>query len=159
MLKRRIIPCLDVKAGKVIKGVKFQQHQIVGDILPLAKYYSEQGADELVFYDITASTQKRLVDKKWVKAIAKLINIPFCVAGGINSVKDAAAILANGADKISINSPAIKNPPLITRLAQRFGKQCVVVGIDSYESDGEYYVYQYTGDQKTIKNTGLKTID
>jgi cyclase len=159
MLKIRIIPCLDVKDGKVVKGVKFQNHEIVGDILDLAKSYSDEGADELVFYDITASPDGRIVDRSWIKKIAEIINIPFSVAGGIRSVSDATSILENGADKISINSPALEDPELINKLADRFGKQCVVVGIDSFEKDGEYFVYQNSGDASKIANSGRKTIE
>ncbi len=151
MLKKRIIPCLDVKDGAVVKGVQFRNHEIVGEIIELAKRYSDSGADELVFYDITASSDNRNIDKKWIYDIAKNINIPFCVAGGIRSVAQAEAVLANGADKISINSPALENPQLITELAKRFGTQCVVVGIDSRIIDGQYQVNQYTGDEsKTV---------
>jgi cyclase len=159
MLKLRIIPCLDVKNDKVIKGVQFKQHEIAGDILDLAEKYSNDGADELVFYDITASSEGRVVDKSWIKKIAEKINIPFCVAGGIKTIDNARIILENGADKISINSSAIENSQLIIDMANRFGKQCVVIGIDSFEKDGEYYVYQYAGNENTIKNTGKKTID
>jgi cyclase len=159
MLKIRIIPCLDVKDGKVVKGVKFQNHEIVGNILDLAKAYSDDGADELVFYDITASPDGRIVDRSWIKKIAEIINIPFSVAGGIRSVSDATSILENGADKISINSPALENPELINKLADRFGRQCVVVGIDSFEKDGEYFVYQNSGDAIKIANSGRKTIE
>jgi cyclase len=159
MLKIRIIPCLDVRDGKVVKGVKFQNHEIVGNILDLAKAYSDDGADELVFYDITASPDGRIVDRSWIKKIAEIINIPFSVAGGIRSVSDATSILENGADKISINSPALENPELINKLADRFGRQCVVVGIDSFEKDGEYFVYQNSGDASKISNSGRKTIE
>ena len=159
MLKIRIIPCLDVRDGKVVKGVKFQNHEIVGDILDLAKSYSDEGADELVFYDITASPDGRIVDRSWIKKIAEIINIPFSVAGGIRSVSDATSILENGADKISINSPALENPELINKLADRFGRQCVVGGIDSFEKDGEYFVYQNSGDASKIANSGRKTIE
>jgi cyclase len=159
MLKVRIIPCLDVRDGKVVKGVKFQNHEIVGDILDLTKSYSDEGADELVFYDITASPDGRIVDRSWIKKIAEIINIPFSVAGGIRSVSDATSILENGADKISINSPALENPELINKLADRFGRQCVVVGIDSFEKDGEYFVYQNSGDASKINNSGRKTIE
>ena len=107
MLAKRIIPCLDVKDGVVVKGVKFRNHEIIGDIVPLAKRYAKAGADELVFYDITASSDQRVVEKNWVTKIAQVIDIPFCVAGGIKSVKDAGKILEMGADKISINSPAL----------------------------------------------------
>ena len=156
MLKKRIIPCLDVKDGQVVKGVQFRNHEIVGGIIELAKRYSDAGADELVFYDITASSDQRNVDKKWIYEIAKNINIPFCVAGGIRTLEQAENILANGADKISINSPALENPALITEFAKRFGTQCVVVGIDSRVVDGQYQVNQYTGDvDKTIVTSRL----
>ena len=135
MLARRIIPCLDVKDGKVVKGVKFRNHEIIGDIVPLAQQYAEQGADELVFYDITASSDQRVVDKSWVTRIAQVIDIPFCVAGGIKTIEEAGKILEMGADKISVNSPALADPELITRLHDTFGQQCVVVGIDSFYND------------------------
>jgi imidazoleglycerol phosphate synthase cyclase subunit len=128
MLAKRIIPCLDVRDGQVVKGVQFRNHEIIGDIVPLAKRYADEGADELVFYDITASSDGRVVDKSWVARVAEVIDIPFCVAGGIKSADDAAKILSFGADKISINSPALADPELITRLADRFGVQCIVVG-------------------------------
>lgn len=161
MLARRIIPCLDVRDGVVVKGVKFRNHEIIGDIVPLAEKYAEAGADELVFYDITASSDQRVVDKSWVTRIAKVIDIPFCVAGGIKSVADAQIILEMGADKISVNSPALANPQLITDLNERFGQQCVVVGIDSYfnSESGNYEVYQFTGDEKRTQNTGKQTAD
>jgi cyclase len=157
MLKQRIIPCLDVLDDKVVKGVAFKQHEIVGDIVTLAQKYCDEGADELVFYDITASSEQRVVKSTWVKKISDCIDIPFCVAGGIKSIDDAEKILAQGADKISINSPAIENPQLITELAQRFGQQCVVVGVDSFEQAGEYFVYQYTGDAAKTRPAGIKT--
>ena len=158
-LTKRIIPCLDVKDGQVVKGVQFRNHEIVGSILELAKRYCDDGADELVFYDISASTKGEVVSKKWVSEVAKRIDIPFCVAGGIRDVDTAKEILYAGADKISINSPAIDHPDLITTLALEFGNQCVVIGIDSLERDGEYWVYQYTGDVKTIKPAQKKTSD
>lgn len=159
MLSKRIIPCLDVKNNQVVKGVKFKEHEIVGDILELAEAYSQAGADELVFYEITASVEKRLLDVTWVEQIARYINIPFCVAGGIKSVADAAKVLEMGADKISINSPAIARPELIKELHDEFGKQCVVVGIDSFydETTGEYLVYQLTGDPNASSQTRYKT--
>jgi cyclase len=161
MLARRIIPCLDVKDGKVVKGVKFRNHEIIGDIVPLAKQYAEQGADELVFYDITASSDKRVVDKSWVSRIAEVIDIPFCVAGGIKSVEDAGRILEMGADKISVNSPALADPELISRLRDTYGQQCVVIGIDSYfnEDTGQYQVHQYTGDESRTQVTRWQTAD
>ncbi len=159
MLARRIIPCLDVRDGKVVKGVQFRNHEIIGDIVPLAQRYAQAGADELVFYDITASSDQRVVDKSWVERIAQVIDIPFCVAGGIKSVEDARIILEMGADKISVNSPALAQPGLITDLNQRFGQQCVVVGIDSYfdKDSNTYQVYQFTGDESRTQNTGRET--
>ncbi len=149
MLAKRIIPCLDVKNGVVVKGVQFRNHEVMGGIVELAKRYADEGADELVFYDITASSDARTVDKSWVRRVAEVINIPFCVAGGIRTPEDAAKILEYGADKISVNSPALSDPDLITRLADRFGVQCVVCGIDSYydAATDRYLVKQYTGDE------------
>ncbi|MFC6378709.1 imidazole glycerol phosphate synthase subunit HisF [Tatumella terrea] len=161
MLAKRIIPCLDVRDGQVVKGVQFRNHEIIGEIVPLAKRYAEEGADELVFYDITASSDDRVVDKSWVSRVAEVIDIPFCVAGGIKSVEDAAQILSFGADKISINSPALADPELITRLADRFGVQCIVAGIDTWydENTGLYQVNQYTGDESRTRVTQWQTTD
>jgi cyclase len=161
MLARRIIPCLDVKDSKVVKGVKFRNHEIIGDIVPLAQQYAQQGADELVFYDITASSDKRVVDKSWVTRIAQVIDIPFCVAGGIKTIEEAGKILEMGADKISVNSPALAEPELITRLHDTFGQQCVVVGIDSFfnEETAKYQVHQYTGDETRTQVTAWETAD
>ncbi len=161
MLAKRIIPCLDVRNGLVVKGVKFRDHEIIGDIVPLAQKYAEAGADELVFYDITASSDNRVVDKSWVSKIAEVIDIPFCVAGGIKTPAQAQAILQMGADKISINSPALSNPDLITQLCEQFGQQCVVVGIDSYfdTETNQYQVYQFTGDDKKTQKTQWQTMD
>lgn len=128
MLSRRIIPCLDVRDGRVVKGVRFRDHVDMGDIAELAQRYRDQGADELVFYDIGASPEARSVDVAWIERIARLIDIPFCVAGGIDSVETARRVLFAGADKVSINSPALGRPELITELADEFGVQCVVVG-------------------------------
>ena len=119
MLAKRIIPCLDVRDGQVVKGVRFRDHRVVGDILELAGRYRDAGADELVFYDITASPQGRSVDRGWVERVARVLDIPFCVAGGIRSVGDAEAVLNAGAEKVSINSPALENPSLIDALARR----------------------------------------
>ena len=147
MLSRRIIPCLDVRDGKVVKGVRFRDHVDVGGIVDLALRYRDEGADELVFYDITASPEGRSVDRGWVEKVARVIDIPFCVAGGIRSVDEARAVLHAGADKISVNSPALERPALIDELAAAFGTQCVVVGIDSLrEADGQWRVRQYSGD-------------
>ncbi|MBZ2279337.1 tRNA-dihydrouridine synthase, partial [Buchnera aphidicola] len=121
MLAKRIIACLDVSNGMVVKGIQFNNHKIIGDIIPLAQRYAEEGIDELVFYDIKASTQNTLVDIHWIEMVAGVINIPFCVAGGIKSVDDAQKILSSGADKISINSSALENPDLIIKIAERFG--------------------------------------
>lgn len=159
MLAKRIIPCLDVKDGQVVKGVQFRDHQIIGDIIQLAQRYRDEGADELVFYDITASSDGRMVDRNWIKRIADVLDIPFCVAGGIRRVDDARAILANGADKISINSPALENPDLINAMAREFGSQCVVVGIDSRYENGDSYVYQYTGDVLKTQATRRRTVE
>src|SRR5271165_6509833 len=131
ILAKRIIPCLDVRDGQVVKGVRFRDHRIVGDILELAARYRDEGADELVFYDISASPSGRGVDRSWVRRVARLLDIPFCVAGGIGSVAEAEEVLGAGAEKISVNSPALSDPPLIDALSERFGAQCVVVGIDS----------------------------
>ncbi len=152
MLSKRIIPCLDVKEGMVVKGVRFRGHEVVGGVLDLAKRYRDQGADELVFYDITASSEGRRVDVRWVQEISRFLDIPFCIAGGIRSRDDARILLNAGADKISINSPALENPALISQLAAEFGSQCVVVGVDSRREAGSYSVYLYTGDEtKTVK--------
>ncbi|WP_439238790.1 imidazole glycerol phosphate synthase subunit HisF [Lonepinella sp. BR2919] len=161
MLAKRIIPCLDVKNGQVVKGVQFRNHETIGDIVPLAKRYAEEGADELVFYDITASSDGRTVDKSWVERVAKVIDIPFCVAGGIKTIADAEQLFAFGADKISINSPALENPELITALSQRFGVQAIVVGIDSWfeQETGKYWVNQYTGDEHRTRQTNWQLLD
>ncbi len=161
MLAKRIVPCLDVKEGKVVKGVQFRNHEIVGDIVPLAARYAEEGADELVFYDITASAHDRVIDKSWVSRVAERIDIPFCVAGGIKTIAQAREKLAFGADKISINSPALTDPSLIERLQDEFGRQCIVIGIDSYfDSDSNSYkVKQFTGDESATKDTQWFTQD
>lgn len=148
-----------MKDGQVVKGVRFRDHVVVGDILELAQRYREQGADELVFYDITASPDGRSVDRSWVHRVARLLDIPFCVAGGIRSVADAEQVLGEGAEKVSVNSPALADPELITRLSARFGAQCVVVGVDSQTLDGGYYVYQFTGDPQRSRNTARRTLD
>lgn len=157
MLTKRIIPCLDVCNNQVVKGVKFRNHRIMGDILPLAEHYSASGADELVFYDITASSDQRTVCPDWVNQVAATINIPFTVAGGIRTLEQAKAVLNAGADKISLNSPALENPFLINELSTRFGSQCVVIGVDSQWIIDDYYVYQYTGDESKSINSKRKT--
>ena len=132
---------------------------MVGDILELAERYCEEGADELVFYDITASPDDRSVDRSWVSRVARVLDIPFCVAGGIRSVAAAEDVLNKGADKISINSPALADPELISQLASRFGSQCVVIGIDSREERGDYVVYQLTGDPDKTQAAQRGTLD
>ncbi|MCK7460458.1 imidazole glycerol phosphate synthase subunit HisF [Idiomarina aminovorans] len=161
MLAKRVIPCLDVRDGQVVKGVKFRNHEIIGDIEPLAKRYAESGADELVFYDITASADGRTVDKSWVERVAREINIPFTVAGGIRSVEHAQTMLSMGADKISINSPALLNPDLINTLVEEFGQQCIVIGIDSFynEQSDQYEVHQFTGDESKSRKSAWQTKD
>ncbi len=142
----------------MVKGIRFRDHQIVGDILALAERYRNEGADEVVFYDITASPEGRSVDRAWVRRVAQVLDIPFCVAGGIRSVEDAEAILNEGAEKVSINTPAIANPGLIEELAVRFGSQCVVIGIDSAPVAGAYKVFQFTGDPNRSRNSGRDTL-
>jgi cyclase len=160
MLSRRIIPCLDVRDGKVVKGVRFRDHVVMGEIVDLALRYRDEGADELVFYDITASPEGRSVDRGWVERVARAIDIPFCVAGGIRSVTDAREVLHAGADKVSVNSPALERPELIDELAAAFGVQCVVVGIDSMrDADGEWRVRQYTGDPSKTRSLARRTLD
>jgi cyclase len=139
--------------------VRFRDHRVVGDILELAARYRDEGADELVFYDITASPEGRSVDRAWVRRVAQVLDIPFCVAGGIRTVADAEAILNAGAEKISVNSPALSDPDLIDALSERFGAQCVVVGIDSETTAGGYRVYQFTGDPNRARDSGRDTLD
>ena len=148
-----------MRDGKVVKGIRFRDHQVVGDILELAARYRDAGADELVFYDIAASPQERSVERAWVARVARILDIPFCVAGGIRSLQDAEQVLAAGAEKISVNSPALADPDLIDALSERFGAQCVVVGIDSQTVDGHYRVQQFTGDPDRSRDTARNTID
>ena len=131
----------------------------MGDILALAARYRDEGADELVFYDITASPEGRSVDRSWIDRIGRLLDIPFCVAGGIRSVEDAESVLHLGAEKISVNSPALADPELVDRLARRFGSQCVVVGIDSLASPDGWVVHQYTGDPNRSRSTARTTLE
>ena len=159
MTARRIIPCLDVKDGRVVKGVRFQGHVDMGDAADLAARYRDAGADELVFYDIAASPEGRTLDYGWVRDIARLLDIPFCVAGGIRSVEQAGRCLDHGADKVSINSPALERPELIAELAARFGGQCVVVGVDSRREGDDWRVHQYTGDPTSSRGAGRRTLD
>jgi cyclase len=143
----------------VVKGVRFRDHKVVGDILELARRYRDEGADELVFYDITASPEGRSVDRGWVSRVATVLDIPFCVAGGIRSVADAEAVLNAGAEKISVNSPALQRPGLIDELARRFGTQCVVAGIDSQTTPAGFRVWQFTGDPKRTIDAQRNTLD
>lgn len=159
MLARRIIPCLDVRDGRVVKGVQFRGHEDVGGILDLALRYADAGADELVFYDITASVDARAVSPDWIRKVSSLLDIPFCVAGGINSVEAARARLEAGADKISVNSPALMRPELINDLSAAFGRQCIVVGVDSFENSGIYRVKSHTGSAAATRETGRRTLD
>jgi cyclase len=139
--------------------VRFRDHRIVGGILDLAGRYRDEGADELVFYDISASPEGRSVDKSWVRRVARILDIPFCVAGGIRSVEDAEEVLASGAEKVSINSPALARPDLINALSERFGAQCVVVGIDSQTVEDGFRVQQFTGDSARSRDTFRDTLD
>ncbi|MDI7775200.1 imidazole glycerol phosphate synthase subunit HisF [Asticcacaulis sp. EMRT-3] len=182
MLARRIIPCLDVKDGKVVKGVQFVGHEVLGDAVDMALRYRDEGADELVLYDITASSEGRTVDYNWVRDIARALDIPFCVAGGIRTAEQAVMCLSSGADKVSINSPALERPDLINELAEMAGSQCVVVGIDSREialqisgsdkgalqageedlqkqKSTDYIVHQYSGDPDKMRTVGRRTLD
>ncbi len=160
MLSRRIIPCLDVQDGRVVKGVRFREHVDMGDIVDLTLRYRDAGADELVFYDIAASPERRSVARDWVEWVARHIDIPFCVAGGIRSVEDARSVLRAGADKLSINTPALERPALISELADAFGVQCVVVGIDSVrEADGQWRVRSHTGSPDAMRAPGRRTLD
>ncbi|HEY8400361.1 MAG TPA: imidazole glycerol phosphate synthase subunit HisF [Cytophagaceae bacterium] len=153
MLTKRIIPCLDVKDGKTVKGVNFENLRDAGDPVELGKLYAEQGADELVFLDITATLEKRKTLVELVKRVAQNINIPFTVGGGISSVEDVSACLNAGADKISINSSAVKNPKLIDELALQFGSQCVVVAIDTKTYEGKHRVHTHGGKKPTDIDT------
>ncbi len=155
MLKKRIIPCLDIQNGRTVKGINFIGIKDAGDPIELAKKYVCQGADELVFLDITATIEKRATLHALVSEISKEIDLPFTVGGGINSIEDAAKVIAAGADKIAINSSAIKRPELITEIAARFGSQCVVLAIDTKYVDGEWQVFINGGRTPTK----LKTID
>ena len=155
MLKKRIIPCLDIKDGRTVKGINFIDIRDAGDPIALAKKYAADGADELVFLDITATDEKRKTLSSLVKEIAKEINIPFTVGGGINSAEDAARIIEAGADKITVNSSAVKRPELITEIAERYGSQCVVLAIDTKFEGNEWIVYINGGKIPT----GIKAIE
>ena len=150
MLTKRIIPCLDIKDGRTVKGVNFENIRDAGDPVELGALYAQQGADELVFLDITATNEKRKTLRELVNRIAHHINIPFTVGGGISSIEDVGLLLQNGADKISVNTSAFKRPELISELAKEFGSQCVVLAIDTkQEENGEWYVYLNGGRVRT----------
>ena len=150
MLTKRIVPCLDIKDGRTVKGINFENIRDAGDPVELGALYAEQGADELVFLDITATVEKRKTLSELVNRISHKINIPFTVGGGISSVEDVSVLLQNGADKISVNSAAFRKPSLVADLAKQFGSQCVVLAIDTKkEDDGEWYVYLNGGRLKT----------
>ena len=155
MLKKRIIPCLDIKDGRTVKGINFVGIRDAGDPIELANNYVKQGADELVFLDITATIENRSTLIDLVKRIAKEINIPFTVGGGISSVEDVSKLIEAGADKVSINSSAVKRPELITEIAEKFGSQCVVVAIDTKYENSEWKVFVNGG----RKFTGLNTVE
>jgi imidazole glycerol-phosphate synthase subunit HisF len=156
MLTKRIIPCLDIKDGRTVKGINFENIRDAGDPVELGAFYAEQGADELVFLDITATVEKRKTLSELVKRIARDVNIPFTVGGGVSSIDDASVLLNSGADKVSVNTAAFKNPLLINQLSAEFGNQFVVLAIDtSKEADGEWYVYLNGGRTKT----GKKCVD
>lgn len=155
----RIIPCLDVANGRVVKGTQFRDHRDMGDIVDHASRYRDEGADELVFYDITASADGRSLDPHWVERVARVVDIPFSVAGGITDAATARLALAAGADKVSVNSPALARPALLAELAVAFGRQCVVLGIDSLRGvDGRLTVKQFTGRPKTTRDSGRDTM-
>ena len=153
MLTKRIIPCLDVKDGKTVKGVNFENLRDAGDPVELGALYAEQGADELVFLDITATLEKRKTLVELVKRVARNVNIPFTVGGGISSIEDVSALLNAGADKISINSSAVKDPSLVDRLSLEFGSQCIVVAIDTRLYDGKSRVHTHGGKKPTDIDT------
>ncbi len=154
-LTKRIIPCLDVKDGKTVKGVNFENLKEIGSPIELAKKYSQSGADELVFLDITATNEKRKTIVELVEKVAKEVFIPFTVGGGISSLDDIRAILEAGADKISFNSAIVKNPDLISTCAEYFGSQCIVAAIDAKKEDNDFWVYINAGKV----NTGIKALD
>lgn len=147
-----------MRDGVVVKGVQFRDHRVMGDILELATRYRDEGADELVFYDITASPDQRTVDRSWVSRVARVLDIPFCVAGGIRTIADAEIVLNHGAEKISVNTPALERPELIDELVRRFGSQCIVIGVDSLAREGEYQVYQYTGDPTRSRSSRRSSV-
>ena len=153
MLTKRIIPCLDIKNGRTVKGVNFEELRDAGDPVELAMRYAKNGADELVFLDITATNEKRRTLTELVRKVASVINIPFTVGGGINTIEDVSVLLENGADKISVNTSAFKNPSLISDLAKRFGSQCVVLAVDTKFENDEWTVFLNGGKVSTGKST------
>lgn len=155
MITKRIIPCLDVRNGRVVKGVKFEGVSDVASPVELGKYYSENGADELVFYDITASYEERQLFTEILREVASTIFIPLTVGGGINTIEDFDRVLKCGADKVSVNSGAIKNPGLIKEAAQKYGDQCVVLSVDVKRVDGEFHVFAKGGRE----DTGMDAIE
>lgn len=159
MPSKRIIACLDVKAGRVVKGVRFEGHADVGDPAELACRYRDEGADEIVIYDIAASPERRTIDYTWLANVARVLDIPLAVAGGIRSREQAVACLEHGADKISINSPALERPDLINEIAELTGSQCVVVGVDSRLMDGDWRIFQYTGAVEAVRRTPRLMLD
>jgi cyclase len=156
---KRIIACLDVKGGRVVKGVRFEGHADMGDPAELAARYRDQGADEIVIYDITASAERRTIDYAWLARVARVLDVPLSVAGGIRTLDQAVACLDHGADKVSINSPALERPDLITEIAKIAGSQCVVVGVDSRRVEGDWMTFQYTGSTDTIRRTPRRMLD
>jgi cyclase len=156
---KRIIACLDVKLGRVVKGVRFERHADMGDPADLARRYRDAGADEIVIYDITASAERRTIDYAWLAQVARALDIPLAVAGGIRSREQAIACLEYGADKVSINSPALERPDLIGEIAEVAGSQCVVVGVDSRIIEGEWATFQYTGAAETVRKTPRRMLD
>lgn len=159
MPSKRIIACLDVKDGRVVKGVRFVGHADMGDPAECASRYRDDGADEIVIYDIAASAERRTIDYAWLSGIARHLDVPLSVAGGIRTLEQAIACLEHGADKVSINSPALERPELITEIAEQAGSQCVVVGVDSRRVEGVWSVFQYTGAADTIRKTPRPTLE
>jgi cyclase len=155
MTAKRIIPCLDVKDGQTVKGVNFENLRYAGDAVELAKKYSQEGADELVFLDITATNEKRKTTVEMVEKVAKQVFIPFTVGGGIKTIDDIKILLSAGADKVAINSAAVKNPGIINNASEYFGSQCIVAAIDAKRTDGDFYVFIHAGKL----NTGIKLSD
>lgn len=159
MAARRIIACLDVKGGRVVKGVRFEGHIDAGDPVDLALRHRDAGADEIVIYDIAASAEGRTLDYRWLAAVARRLDVPLCVAGGVRTLEQAIACLEHGADKVSINSPALERPDLIDEIAAAAGSQCVVVGVDSRRIGDDWMVHQYTGDISKLRGAGRLTLD